>query len=307
MHFISALLLNPALVGTLLLFLAVLWMLRNPKDETRPLLVFALVLNLFYGFLLTVFMKTEGSFFPWKFDYILYHVDTALGVQGVTLASTLQAIRIPLWVIYQSMIPMMICWFLVNRYHRQRGNVILAYAAELAAGPPLYALLPACGPIYAFDTQWLHPQVPALAPVQLTGMPNAFPSLHAATALVLVILSPNRLWRSVAIAFLAATCMATLSTGEHYVIDLIPGFAFGTFAALVGLGKYKRSLAFLGAACCWSLAVRFGYAFLIANPILVRISAILTLLAVGIAGYRERDTRQLAAPTVVAVREILVP
>ena len=36
---------NPAIFGTLALFFAALWMLKNPNDKTRPLLVFALVLN----------------------------------------------------------------------------------------------------------------------------------------------------------------------------------------------------------------------------------------------------------------------
>ncbi len=307
MHFVYALLLNPALVSTLALFLAAVWMVRNPRDKTRPLLVFALVLNLFYGFLMTVFMKTEGSFFPWKFDPVLYRIDAVLGVQGVVLAGALQPLRIPLWIVYQAMIPMMICWFLVTRYRSHRGSVILAYVAELAAGPPLYALLPACGPIYAFGDQWLHPPATTPVPIQLTGMPNAFPSLHAATALVLVFFAPSRLWRGVALAFLAATCMATLATGEHYATDLIPGLAFGAFAALAGLGRYRRALAFLVAALCWSLAVRFEYMFLIGNPFVIRAGAVLTLVAVGIAAYRERSARLAAAPVAATAREVLVP
>jgi PAP2 superfamily len=305
---LEALLFNPALVGVFTLFLAVIWMLRDPRDRDRPLLVFALVLNLFYGFLLTVFMKTEGSFFPFKFDYVLFHLDTALGARGVAMARSLQSVRLPLWLLYQAMIPMMICWFLVTRSGGRRGSLILAYAAELAAGPPLYAVLPACGPAYAFGAQWLHPQVAvAAAPVQLAGMPNAFPSLHAATALVLVFFAPGRWWRMVALAFFAATCMATLSTGEHYAIDLIPGFAFGAFAAQAGLGRYRSAIAFLAAACCWSLAVRFGYPLLIRDPFVIRAGAAVTLLAVGFELHRawSADPHPAAAPA--AATGVLVP
>jgi hypothetical protein len=46
-----AILTNPAILGTLALFFAVVWMLRDQKDKSRPLLVFALTLNLFFGFL----------------------------------------------------------------------------------------------------------------------------------------------------------------------------------------------------------------------------------------------------------------
>jgi hypothetical protein len=41
----------------LALFLSVLWMLKDERDKTRPMLVFALTLNLFFGFLLTVVMS----------------------------------------------------------------------------------------------------------------------------------------------------------------------------------------------------------------------------------------------------------
>jgi hypothetical protein len=274
---------NPALVATLALFLSAIWMVRDPKDRTRPILVFALVLNLFYGVLFNIFMERADSLFPWKYDHALFRMDEALGLHAAWIAGPLQGtLRVPLWVVYQSMIPMMICWLLVTRYCNHRGSVVPAYAAELAAGPVLYMLLPACGPIYAFGTEWLHPPAVSAAAIRLNGVPNAFPSLHVGTAFVFVLFAPGRLWRGVALIFLAATCMATLSTGEHYVIDLIPGLAFGTFAASVGLSRYRRALAFLGIACCWSLAVRLESDFLIAYPLVTRFCAAITIMLTGL-------------------------
>lgn len=286
------LLLNPALVGIVALFLAAIWMVRDPKDRTRPLLVFALVLNLFYGFLLTVFMQREGSLFPWKFDFVLFRMDGALGLQAAMIARPLQGmLQIPLYIVYQAMIPMMIAWFLLTQYRKHRSSIIPAYVAELVAGPLFYAALPACGPAYAFGAQWLHPAaaVPAVA-IKLTGMPNAFPSLHIATALVLVLFAPGKIWKSVALAFLIATGMATLATGEHYIIDLIPGLAFGAFAAGVGLGRYRQAAGFLAIVCAWTLSVRFAAPALIAHPLFPRSFAILTVLAAGLAVAREWRT-----------------
>lgn len=287
MH-LFALLLNPALISTIVLFLSAIWMLANPEDKTRPWLVFALVLNLSYGFLFNIFMKQANSLLPWKFDFVLFRMDQSLGLRAAVVAGPLQELRIPLWIVYQAMVPMMICWFLLTRYRNHRGSVILAYAAELACGPLMYAALPACGPIYAFGAQWLHPPaaIPATA-IRLSGIPNAFPSLHAATALVLVFFSPGKFWRAVALLFFAATCLATLSTGEHYVIDLVPGFAFGAFAASVGFSKFRRAFAFLGLVCCWSFTIRLAHSFLIHNPIATRIGAILTVLVVSITLIRE--------------------
>jgi hypothetical protein len=286
-------LLNPALIGIATLFLAAIWMVRDPKDKTRPLLVFALVLNLFYGFLLTVTMQREGSLFPWKFDFVLFRVDQALGLQAAAIARPLQsafegALRIPLYVVYQAMVPMMIAWFLITRYRKHRSSIVPAYAAELVAGPLFYALLPACGPLYAFGSQWLHPaaDTPAIA-IRLAGMPNAFPSLHVATAMLLVFFAPGKLWRAFALGFLLATGLATLSTGEHYVIDLIPGLAFGAFAAGVGLARYRQAAGFLALAFSWTLAVRFAASFLLAHPIVLRGCAVVTVVSVALALAQE--------------------
>lgn len=280
--------LTPAMIAILALFLSILWMLKDERDKTRPMLVLALTLNMFFGYLLTFFMGREGGLLPFKYDYVLFQIDHSLGIPAATIARPLQGnLRIPLIVIYQLMVPMMIGWFLVTRYRNQRGSVVLAYVAELIAGPILYAVLPACGPVYAFGALWLHPpNVQAIA-IRLIGMPNAFPSLHVATAFIFVLFAPGRLWRSVSLAFLAGTCMATLSTGEHYVIDLFAGLAFGCFAANVGFGKIRRSLLYLGVTLSWSLAIRFGYALLIAYPGVTQSFAILTAAAAILELFRE--------------------
>src|SRR5580704_16373587 len=96
---------DPAILGITVLFLAVLWMLKDQKDKTRPLLVFALVLNLFYGVLLKILMGREGGLFPWKFDHVLFHLDQSLGLMAASIAPSLQGPwQVPLWIVYQMMI-----------------------------------------------------------------------------------------------------------------------------------------------------------------------------------------------------------
>ncbi len=277
MRIINILLGSPVL-GVIALFLSAIWMLRDTKDKTRPLLVFALVINLFYGFLLTKVMGTEGGLFPWKFDYVLFTVDRSLGMQATTIAAHLQGHwRVPLFVVYQLMLPMMIVWFLVTTRYKMRVSVILAYVAELVTGPLLYAIVPACGPMYVFGKQWLHP--PAVQPVAIRfiEMPNAFPSLHVGTAFLMLLFAPGKLWKCVAFTFLALTCLATISTGEHYVIDLIPGFAFGAFAAAVGARNLKQSVLFLSTCLAWSLTMRLASGILIAYPFVARSFAGVTI------------------------------
>jgi len=171
----------------------------------------------------------------------------------------------------------MICWFFVTRSANPAASAVMAYVGELVAAPLLYAIFPACGPIYAFGARWLDPPRVQATAERIVGMPNAFPSLHFGTAFVFVLLARGRLWRAVSLAFMLATGLATLSTGEHYVIDLVAGLAFGCFAANVGYGRYRRAAFYLGAALGWSLVVRFGYGTLIAHPALPRSLVVLTL------------------------------
>jgi hypothetical protein len=286
-------LLNPSFIALAALFLSIVWMMRDEKDRTRPLLVLALVVNFFYGFLLTAVMGKENSLVPWKYDFVLANLDRVLGVTSTRLALALQGgLRLPLAIVYQVLVPMMVAWFLVARARRAPGSIVVAYVAEMVIGPILYAIVPACGPIYAFGKAWLAP--PAVSPelVRFSGMPNAFPSLHVATALLFVLYSPTKRWRAIALLFLTATAAATVSTGEHYVIDLIAGLAFGCFAANVSRRQIARSIGFLALVGAWTVSVRFGYQSLLAHALVLRGFALFTLAATaaGVAWeWRDHD------------------
>lgn len=273
-------LLNPSVLSMACLIAAVVWMLRDERDRTRPLLVIAMVLNMFYGALLEFVMGKENGIIPWKYDYILARLDAALGVSAATLAPAIHQgpAHWPLQITYWLMVPMMVAWFAVARRNGLSGSLVLAYVTEMLVGPTLYALLPACGPLYAFRKAWLHPPFVAPTVIKLSGGPNAFPSLHLATALVFVLFSGGRFTRSASVVFLAATALATISTGEHYVIDLVAGLAFGCFAASVGRRKIKPSLLWLAVVLAWSFSVRWGSGFLIDHAPLLRVCAAATVL-----------------------------
>jgi hypothetical protein len=228
-------------------------------------------------------MGQENGLVPWKYDHVLAGIDASLGLSGSTIASFLQGgWRLSLLVVYNLMVPMMIAWYIAGRNGEGSGSIVVAYIAEMLAGPLLYAILPACGPLYAFRDQWLHP--PAVHPqlIRLSGMPNAFPSLHLATAVVFVFFSRGTRWRSASLAMLAGTALATLSTGEHYFIDLVAGVAFGCFAATVGYKRIRAAALYLALALCWSLGVRFQFQFLMDHPGFLRVCAALTVCA-GVA------------------------
>lgn len=280
MH-VLAFILSAEFIEIAALFFSIVWMMRNQKDKVRPLLVLALTVNLFYGILLSIFMGAEDGLLPWKYDPILLALDSALGVPWLAVARSLQgAWRVPLATIYQLMVPMMICWFLVVRKSGRGGALVLTYVAELVSGPLLYAVVPACGPAYALGSDWLHAAAPAPGLIRLAGMPNAFPSLHIATALVVLLFAPGRWPRAIAVAFFAATVLATISTGEHYVIDLVPGLAFGCYATEVGFKRFRRALSYLLVAVFWCVLVRFEYAWLLSHALVLKAMTAATLVAV---------------------------
>ncbi|MGB6191182.1 MAG: phosphatase PAP2 family protein [Terracidiphilus sp.] len=290
-------LMTPAVMGSIALFLSIIWMLRDEKDKTRAMLVLALVLNLFFGFLLTVFMSKEGSMLPLKYDYVLFNLDKALGLQSAAIAAPLRTtLGMALFWVYELMVPVMIAWYLVAHYCGARGSVIVAYVAELILGPVFYAVLPACGPAYAFKPHWLKPwDVPAV-PIHLTGMPNAFPSLHVATAFVFVLFAPRPLWRGISLVFLTGTLLATLATGEHYVIDLVAGLIFGCFAAALGHRENRKAMMFLSITAFWTLTIRFAWGLWIDHVILLRLFAGLSVMLAAATVFGEW-TRHAVLPT----------
>jgi len=287
MH-VLLLLLNPAVLGILAVFLSIVWMLKDESDRTRPLLVFALVLNLFYGLILKLFLGREDGLEPFKFDPILFLMDKSLGIQSSWVASHFHgAGRVTLIVVYQLLIPVMVCWFFVARGKKARSALVMAYIAELVTGPVFYAILPACGPLYAFGKDWLHGTVTRPDLIRLSGMPNAFPSLHMGTAMIFLLFAPSRVWRGVALIFLMATALATMVTGEHYVIDLAPGLIFGCYAVYAGSRRWRQAGLYLAVGLVWSLAIRFGFNVLIGARWLPISMTALTVALAGYAVWRE--------------------
>jgi hypothetical protein len=278
-HKIMLFIWDPAMIDFIALTAAIVWMLKDEKDRIRPVVVFALVFNLFFNILLTKIMGKEGEIFPQKYDYVLVNLDAALGISRAAIVRPWQGVVLaPVLMIYKMMMPVMFFWFAVVGDRFRRGALALAYVAELICGPLMYTIVPACGPLYAFHDNWVQPPPVSPSIISYIGIPNAFPSLHIGSALILVFLAPNKLWRSVALTFFAATAYVTLATGEHYVIDLIAGLAFGCFATAVGFRRVRKALVLFGCSLCWSFSVRFGYTFLLAHARLVQLLSLATIL-----------------------------
>jgi hypothetical protein len=276
-------LIHPATMKLAAQIACAIWILMDEKDKYRQLLFLALLVNLFYQGLFNAFMAAANSFMHWKYDYYLLAVDRVLGVSAAGVALALQGpISALLKFAYGIMLPMMIVWLAANR--KSHAVVLRGYVALLIAGPLLYGFLPAAGPVYAFEGSWTHPPVVPVKLIQLDAAPiNAFPSLHAATALFFLLTAKSRPWRILALIFFTATTLSTLTTGEHYVVDLVAGLTFGCFVTALAMLKVLRAIGYLAITVAWSLAIRLYAGTLIDHPALLRTFAVVTVAVAATA------------------------
>jgi hypothetical protein len=169
------------------------------------------------------------------YDFYAFVLDSRLGGQLSFALGRLFA-RSPraeafLWEIYTAL-PFMLG--LLYAYTRQRGTpgqggraAVLLFLASLLAVAG-YRVVPISGPLFAFPGFPIEPSITAgpdlrLLPLDPNVLRNGIPSLHFAAAL-LVWWNLRRLgWglRLMAGFFLVGTFLATLGTGEHYLVDLV--------------------------------------------------------------------------------------
>ena len=128
-----------------------------------------------------------------------------------------------------------------EEYNHRRGesrgvgvNLLLAYAVSGTIAAALYIMCPATGPAHAFKSGFPS-HLPDPSTVSLTLAPyaplsprNAMPSLHFAWGVLLArsTVGARRSLRIAAISFAAMTAVATIGSGEHYVLDLVAAAPF---------------------------------------------------------------------------------
>lgn len=258
-----------------------IWMLFRPR-ATEPGKIFLLIVFLLLiGPFLDAVMNAESRNFPWKFDYFLYLVDKNLGISAFSVARLIsQSMHDVLFVVYQSLVAVMVLWYGVNLKTKggKPNQLLLAYAVSFALAPFLYLIVPSCGPRHAFKSAFPMGN-PDVSPVliQLNGWPNAMPSLHVSTALLFVLFAGrDRVVRALAWGYLAGTVGATLVL-EHYLIDLIVAVPYACFATLAASKRILPALGNLAAVVAWELALRFATPSLIVFPTALRVLALATV------------------------------
>ena len=288
-------------VGWMLCILGLLvWMWFHPREHFGPKILVLILVFSALGPVCDAVMNSENAHHPLKFDYFLYRVDRNLGVSAFSVARLFaEWQRSVLYQLYQSLTLAMIVWYGVHLRRRdgRPNRLLIAYAVNFAIGCCLYLVLPACGPRHAFGGSFPagDPVVPLIL-VKVDRWPNAIPSLHVSTALLLVLFAgKSRVLRSIAWVYLAGTVAATLAF-EHYTIDLIVAVPFACFVTRAAKGQFRHAAYHLTLVLGWMLSIRY------ATPILVASPAVLRMLACSTVAWAVFSMAESADPLTAAHR-----
>jgi hypothetical protein len=166
---------------------------------------------------------------PLKDDLFIYRIDAFFGQPSFQLGQIV-ASRLWLKILVSTsygFLPLAIVGTLAAYLWLRPKNEVLSvvriFLLNLFLALGIYLLIPVCGPAYAF------PQFPLMPPANLaphlmaiSAAPNGVPSVHASTAML--VLWFLRRWRwglAAGIIFLSLTVLATMSSGEHYFVDIL--------------------------------------------------------------------------------------
>jgi hypothetical protein len=205
---------------------------------------------------------------PRKLDYFLYAFDGSLGFQPSFALGKFVTSYPPLYWVAVMTYNSIGLWFcllyaLHSRAHQQyRFNMVRQFVVNPLIGCALYFLFPATGPKYAFPTFPNLPAVVHAGSVLLSGRPNAMPSLHFGGAILLFWISRPWKWmRFLAGIICVFMAVATMSSGEHYFIDLVVALPYALVILAISCDIRERvePMAAGGAmVLAWLVALRYG-------------------------------------------------
>lgn len=246
---------------------------RGPSEgrDQAAALRDALVLPAF-SLLAGLGMNWANGFPQRTYDHLLYAFDGTLVriAPGQTVAALFRSFP---WIAgasaaaYQGLLifpPLYRGWALHRGLRSGSINVTHAFVAAGVAGFICYQVCPAEGPVYSFGTQFPN-RLPdwrevSLAPYWSAGVHNAIPSMHMAWALLILwsALELGPLALAVAGGLVGFTALATLGSGEHYLVDLVVSVPLA-FAVWNAFRRDKLRVALgLGLACGWLIYLRTG-------------------------------------------------
>jgi hypothetical protein len=228
---------------------------------------------------------------PRTLDLFLYSFEASLRIQFSFVAGRLLLhlpwLRLTALLFYLALpIPLTVTYTAqLKRSVRAAVPMIVTFLITGPLGVVFYNLFPGTGPVHLFGRGFpFDPLTTAQAarlivePVPVAGYRNAIPSLHMAWVLLAWWNSRGLSWRIrlFALVFVCFTVLATLGTGEHYLIDLVAAFPFAIMVQAlatysVPLTQRRRWLPLAGglaSVLAWFALLRFTPRFFWASPLL---------------------------------------
>jgi hypothetical protein len=186
------------------------------RSDARVVLPIALFFVCLVYMMLPVFQLVT-YFTPNTIDTTLRSVDFGIGDSFYRFARAHTAVSLFFDAVYQLLPMAMAVVVSFDAVGRRRRTAALLLGASLVA-VPFYIAFPAVGPVHVHD---------------LHAPRNCVPSMHFSWAILLCAYSRQRWLRNTLIVYAVLTAIAALTTGEHYVIDLIAAAIFtGLFLGL---------------------------------------------------------------------------
>jgi PAP2 superfamily len=276
----------------LLLGLRALWSEREGRENATALLTPALILIVFI-FASANVLRLSTGLSPQTDDAWLYAFDGSLGFQpsfwmGKIMYTSLALTRATL-LTYLSLpfaMAVVCAWKIPVAVRRISWHVLTVLLLAGVAGWFLYNVVPATGPLYAFaqDFPWRSVPYKGLSafPLQKMALPlgiprNGMPSLHMGWVVLLWWNSRGlpRALRAGLVLYLVLTVIATLGSGQHYLVDLVVSLPFAltvqSVASYTFPNRSSRIAALvygLGFTTSWLLLVRFGVPLALKSPVI---------------------------------------
>lgn len=287
----------------LLLGLRAIWSEREARENAFAMLAPALILILFI-FASANVLRMSDSLSPQTDDAWLYAFDGSLGFQpgfavGRLMYQSLLLARSAM-LTYLSLpfaMAVVCAWHIPSKTRRISWHMLAVLLLAGVSGWLLYNVVPGTGPLYAFghDFPWHGLPYKDLSTFVLqkmlipTGIPrNAMPSLHMGWAILLFWNSRAfpRALRAALLLYLALTVVATLGTGQHYLVDLVVSLPFAlaveAAASYTLPDKSRRFIALISGiilTLAWLLLVRYGAPLTQSSPVIPWTFIVTTLVA----------------------------
>lgn len=311
------------------LAMRVIW-LAGDERRTAVFTILPCIVFLGAGWTGPAMLAWTGRTQPFVRDLNLFSFDASLHIQVPFLISQFFHRVWPLGIVAAAAyvgLPIVIGLMYAGCLMSDRKNALPCFIALVIMGPVgvlFYNLFPAVGPGYLFGSNFpWHPLTIEQArsivvrPIAIVGLRNAMPSLHAAWVYVAFWFSRNlsRWEKGLAGFFLVFTLLATLSTGEHYFIDLVVALPFALFilalTMLLVTGNWRRFgtplVAGLLTTLAWFGLLRFAEDVFWFSPLVPWMACVATAIGTlwAVQRFFGRPAEQVAGE--LSLREIPVP